>query len=304
MITLATPVAHALAQGMPIVALESTVITHGLPYPHNLELAHAMEAAITAAGAVPATIGVLDGQVSVGLDHAQLARLAQNRTARKLSRRDIAAALVQRADGGTTVAATMLIAHRAGIAVFATGGIGGVHRGYQTTLDISADLPELARTPVLVVCAGAKAILDLPATLEYLETCGVPVLGYQTSDFPAFYSQSSGLPVPTRTDTAQEVAAIWRRHLAWHGPQASGMLLCVPPPADVALPRDRVEAEIAVALQAAAHANVRGPAVTPFLLAAMATQTHGESIRTNTALLCHNAQVAAHVAVQLRVSED
>ncbi len=294
-LALAPAVQAALAQRAAVVALESTVITHGLPYPHNLAVAQAMETEVQAAGAVPATIGVLGGAVVVGLDAGGLVRLARSSNARKLSRRDLAAAMVQAADGGTTVAATMAIAHRAGIEVLATGGIGGVHRGYQQTLDISADLPELAHTPVLVVCAGAKAILDLPATLEYLETWGVPVVGYQTDELPAFYSRSSGLPVPARADSPADVAAIWLRHRAWHGSRAGGMLLCVPPPAAVALPHATVEAAIAVALAEAAHAGVHGQAVTPFLLAAMARQTHGETITTNIALLRQNARVAAQI---------
>ncbi|NJK79679.1 MAG: pseudouridine-5'-phosphate glycosidase [Chloroflexaceae bacterium] len=279
----------------PTVALESTVITHGLPFPHNLAIARLMEAEVQQQGAIPATIGVIAGNIVVGLDDAQLEQLARSTTAHKLSRRDLPVALAQQWDGGTTVAATMAIARRAGISVFATGGIGGVHRGYQHTLDISADLTELARTPVLVVCAGAKAILDLPATLEYLETQSVPIMGYQTDEFPAFYSQSSGMPIPACADSPAEVAAIWRAHRVL-GNEA-GMLLCVPPPAESALPRAEVEAAIGRALQQAERAGVRGPAVTPFLLAAMAKETHGESITTNTALLRQNARVAAQVAV-------
>lgn len=300
MLHIAPEIAHALATGQPVVALESTLISHGLPYPHNLEVARALEAEVRAAGAIPATIGVVGGRPTVGLDAAALERFARSDGVLKLSRRDLAAALARRRDGATTVAATMALATAAGIPVFATGGIGGVHRGAQVTWDVSADLTELARTPVLVVCAGAKAILDLPATLEHLETLGVPVVGLGTDAFPAFYSRASGLPVPVRVDTPAEVAQIWRVQRAASdlcGP--GGMLLCVPPPADVALPRAEVEAAIEKALAQAEDAGVRGPAVTPFLLAAMARETHGESIATNVALLRQNARVAAQVAVHL-----
>ena len=290
------PVRAALAASQPVVALESTVIAHGLPYPHNLELACAMEAEVRAAGAVPATVGVVAGVPTVGMRDADIQRFARAEGILKLSRRDIAYAVAMRRDGATTVAATMALAARAGIAVFATGGIGGVHRGARESWDISADLTELARTPVLVVCAGAKAILDLPATLEYLETAGVPVLGLATDEFPAFYSLGSGLPIPARVETPTEAAAVWRAHRALGG---AGLLLAVPPPADVALPRAAVEAAIEDAYGRAAAAGVRGPAVTPFLLAAVAAATHGESIRTNIALLRQNARIAAQVAQAL-----
>lgn len=286
----------ALQAGQPVVALESTVISHGLPYPHNLDLARAMEDEIRAAGAVPATVGVAGGVPTVGLAPADLERFARAVGVLKLARRDIAYAVAARRDGATTVAATMALAAAAGIAIFATGGIGGVHRGARKTWDISADLTELARTPVLVVCAGAKAILDLPATLEYLETAGVPVLGLAADEFPAFYSAASGLPVPARVETAAEAAAVWRAHRAL---SPGGMLLAVPPPAEVALAHDAVEAAIERALARAAAARVRGQAVTPFLLAAIAEETHGESMRTNVALLRQNARVAAAVAREL-----
>ncbi len=233
---------------------------------------------------------------------AEVERFAtQSARVRKLSRRDVAAAIAQAADGATTVAATMALAAAAGIEVFATGGIGGVHRGAESSWDISADLTELARTPVVVVCAGAKAILDLPATLEYLETLGVPLVGLGTDEFPAFYSRSSGMPVPARAESPAEVALIWaaqRQHVAVAAP--GGLLLCVPPPAEVALARADVELAIGRALARAAAAGVRGPAVTPFLLAAMAEETHGESIATNVALLRQNARVAGQVAAALR----
>jgi pseudouridine-5'-phosphate glycosidase len=282
--------------GQPIVALESTVISHGLPYPQNLELAHAMEAEVRAGGAVPATVGVAAGVPTVGMSSEQIERFAQSSDVLKLSRRDIAYAVALRRDGATTVAATMTLAAQAGVSVFATGGIGGVHRGARESWDVSGDLTELARTPVLVVCAGAKAILDLPATLEYLETAGVPVLGLTTDEFPAFYSASSGLPIPARIETVAEAAATWRAHRALGG---AGVLLAVPPPPEVALPRGEIDAAIERALARAAAASVRGQAVTPFLLSAVAEETHGESMRTNIALLRQNARVAAQVAREL-----
>ena len=301
MLRVAEEVATAVEDGRPVVALESTLISHGLPYPYNLEVAAALEAEVRAVGAVPATIGVVGGVPTVGLGRDDLERFAGPEAGvRKLSRRDIAAAIAAGADGATTVAATMAIAGAAGVQIFATGGIGGVHRGAAQSWDISADLTELARTPVLVVCAGAKAILDLPATLEQLETLGVPVVGLGVDELPAFYSRSSGLPVPARADSAAEVAAIWRAQrsaAAYAAP--GGLLLCVPPPDSVALPVDVIEAHIARALARAEGANVRGPAVTPFLLAAMAEETAGESIETNVALLRNNARVAAEVAVAL-----
>lgn len=300
MLRVAPEIARARAAGEPIVALESTLISHGLPYPQNLEVAHALEAEVRTSGALPATIGLVGGIPTVGLDAAALEHFARSDGILKLSRRDLAAAIARKQDGATTVAATMALAAAAGVAVFATGGIGGVHRGVQASWDISADLTELARTPVLVVCAGAKAILDLPATLEQLETLGVPVIGLGTDEFPAFYSRDSGLVLPVNVATPSEVAQIWRTQR--DAPELcapGGMLLCVPPPDAVALPRAEVEAAIARALTRAEAAGIRGPAVTPFLLAAMAEETHGESIATNVALLRQNARVAAQVAVAL-----
>jgi pseudouridine-5'-phosphate glycosidase len=278
-----------------VVALESTVISHGLPYPHNLELARAMEAEVRAAGAIPATVGVVAGAPVVGMAGADMERFARAAGVLKLSRRDIAYAVAAGRDGATTVSATMALAALAGVQVFATGGIGGVHRGARESWDVSADLSELARTPVLVVCAGAKAILDLPATAEYLETAGVPVLGLGTDELPAFYSARSGLPVPRVEDVAAAARA-WRAHRALGG---AGMLLTVPPPAEVALAPEAVDGPIARALTRAEAAGVRGQAVTPFLLAAVAEETQGESIRTNVALLRQNARVAAQVALAL-----
>ncbi|MFN3372101.1 MAG: pseudouridine-5'-phosphate glycosidase [Chloroflexus sp.] len=303
MLRIAEEVATALEEARAVVALESTLISHGLPYPHNLAVAEGLEAEVRAAGAVPATIGLIEGVPVIGLNGNELERLATGgEQVRKLSRRDISAAIVDRVDGATTVAATMALAATAGIEVFATGGIGGVHRGAIHSWDVSADLTELGRTPVLVVCAGAKAILDLPATLEYLETQGVPVVGYQTNEFPAFYTPHSGLPVAAVAADALAAARMWRlqrRYRTFAAP--GGMLLCVPPPERSALEREAVEAAIARALVRAEAEGVRGPAVTPFLLAAMAEETNGESIETNIALLRNNTRVAAEVAV--RISE-
>jgi len=301
MLRIAEEVAVAVEEGRAVVALESTLISHGLPYPYNLEVAAALEAEVRAGGAVPATVGVVAGVPTVGLRREDLERFAgPGAGVRKLSRRDIGAAVAAGADGATTVAATMALAAAAGVEVFATGGIGGVHRGAERTWDISADLTELARTPVLVVCAGAKAILDLPATLEQLETLGVPVVGLGVDELPAFYSRSSGLPLPARAADGAEAARMWRaqrRGAPFTAP--GGLLLCVPPPDAVALARDAVETHIVRALARAEAANVRGPAVTPFLLAAMAEETSGESVATNVALLRNNAAAAAAVAAAL-----
>ena len=283
----------ALAAGQPVVALESTVISHGLPFPHNLDLARAMEGEVREQRAHPATVGVVAGRPTVGMADADVEHFAVAQGILKLSRRDIGYAVALGRDGATTVAATMALAALAGVQVFATGGIGGVHRGARETWDVSADLTELARTPVLVVCAGAKAILDLPATIEYLETAGVPVLGLGTDELPAFYSASSGLAV-SRVESEAEAAAAWRAHRTLGG--GGGMLLAVPPPPDVALARADVELAIERALAKADAAGVRGQAVTPFLLAAVAEETHGESMGTNIALLRQNARVAARVA--------
>lgn len=287
-------VAAALKAGKAVVALESTVISHGLPYPANVETANALEAAIRAEGAVPATIAVLDGRIRVGLDADDIDRLAQPGV-RKVSRRDLPVALAQGADGATTVAATMIGAGLAGISVFATGGIGGVHRGVETTLDISADLEELAATDVAVVCAGAKAILDLPRTLEYLETKGVPVIGFGTDRFPAFYTAALPLPVDGRCDSADEVARVLRAK--WQLGLGGGVVVGVPIPADAALDAEAVEAAIAQAVAEAEAQGVRGKALTPFLLKRMEELTDGASLAANRALLLNNAQVGARIAV-------
>ena len=289
---LADEVAHARAANAPIVALETTVVTHGLPKPDNLNLAHDMEAQVRARGATPATIGVLNGQIHIGMTPQQLAQLADAHPLRKISRRDFAIAIARQESGGTTVAGTMIAAHAAGIRVFATGGIGGVHRG--APFDISTDLQELSRTPVIVVCAGAKSILDLPATLEVLETLGVPVVGYQTDEFPAFYARSSGLPLTMRADTPQEVAAIAKAH--WNLGLGSAILVTVPPPAETALPAGEMAAAVDQALADAQEQGIRGQAVTPFLLARVSELTGRASLRANLDLLLNNARVAAEIA--------
>jgi pseudouridine-5'-phosphate glycosidase len=296
--TLTPEVFDALQTRRPIVALESTVITHGLPWPQNLELARRMEATVRAGGACPATIAILKGEVKVGLSDAELEYLAQAKGVMKVSRRDYPVALAQKCDGATTVAGTMIAAHWAGIRIFATGGIGGVHRRLDAAaasdLDVSADLPELARTPVVVVCAGAKAILDLPATLEWLETHGVPVIGYGTDEFPAFYSRESGLKLEARADTPQQAAAIVQA--MWEMDFTGGLLVCVPVPEQAARPRAYMERAIGQALNDAAAAGLRGKDLTPYLLGRVAELTQGESLAANLALLENNAQVAAKIA--------
>lgn len=283
----------ARADGAPLVALESTLITHGLPYPVNVETARALEQDVRAAGAIPATIALLAGRIHVGLTDEQLMYLGRATDVRKCSRRDLAIAVARRQDGATTVAGTMLIAHRAGIQVFATGGIGGVHRGHP--FDISADIDELGRTPVTVVCAGAKAILDLPLTLEALETRGVPVVGFGTDDFPAFYSRSSGLPVDVRCDTPEEIAALMAARRALDLP--AGLLVTVPVPVEHELPAAEAESAIAQALQEADAQGIQGKKVTPFLLARVSVLTGDRSRIANVALLRQNATVAARIAV-------
>lgn len=288
-------IAHALANHLPVVALETTVITHGLPRPENLQLAQSMEAEIRALGAIPATTAVLDGRVHVGLTPAELERLAYEPVTRKISRRDFGIAIARGECGGTTVCGTLIIARAVGIRVFATGGIGGVHRDAQ--YDVSADLPELGRSPVVVVCAGAKAILDLPNTLEYLETTGVPVVGYQTDEFPAFYSRESGLPVNVRAETPAEIAAIARAQ--WNLGLEMGVLVGNTPPPESALPPSAVAEVITQALAEAKAANVRGARVTPFLLERVSRLSHGVSLQTNLALLRNNARLAALIAREL-----
>lgn len=292
---------HALTVGQPVVALESTVISHGLPWPHNLHIAQRMEAAIREHGAVPATIAFLQGELCIGLTGAEMQHLAQASGVWKVSRRDVAWVTARRLDGATTVAGTMLAAHRAGIRVFATGGIGGVHRSETPgalATDISADLPELARTPVLVVCAGAKAILDLPATLEWLETHGVPVIGLGTRELPAFFARSSGLPLDMWVDAPAEVAALARAHWETHG-FTSGLLVTAPCPESAARPFKVMETAIQQALAEARAQKITGKAVTPFLLGRVSALTGGESQTANLALLENNARQAALIAAAL-----
>jgi pseudouridylate synthase len=289
---IANEVSRALNLSQPIVALESTVITHGLPHPQNLELARNMEQEVRHNGATPATIAILDGKIRIGLSDEELARLAQAESTLKVSRRDFATAIIKKATGGTTVAGTMFAAEQAGIKVFATGGIGGIHR--ESRHDISADLQALADTPMIVVCAGAKAILDLPATLEYLETMSVPVAGYQTDEFPAFYSRESGLNVSVRLDSPEEIAAFARAH--WSAGGCGAVLVTNPVPITDAIPKSEVDPIIAKASAEALAKNIHGQAVTPFLLKRISELTHGRSLRTNLSLLLNNARLSAQIA--------
>lgn len=282
----------ALQNNQPIVALESTVIAHGLPYPNNIETAQKLENIVRENGAIPATIAVFDGEFYVGLDENQLNKLATDKTIRKISRRDLPIAVAKKLNCATTVATTMFIAHRAGIKVFATGGIGGVHRG--NLPDISADLPELANTPMIIVCAGAKIVLDLPSTREWLETNGVCVLGYQCDEMPAFYSQTSGLPIDERVETAEESAQIAKSRDALKMPNA--ILLTAPVPKEFEISREKLETILESALAEAQAKNILGKDVTPFLLAKMSAESKGETLRANIALLENNAKIAAQVA--------
>lgn len=289
-------VARALAEGRPVVALESTLICHGLPRPRNLHLARAVEAAVRAEGAVPATVAVVDGAVRLGLDAATLQRLAEAEGVAKCSPRDLPLAMARGGLGATTVAGTIRVAAALGVRVMATGGIGGVHRGGETSLDVSADLFELARSGVAVVCSGAKVILDLPRTLEVLETLGVPVAAFGTGEFPAFYARASGLPVP-RLDDLEELAALVRAQAALGWP--SGLVIANPPPAELALPRGELEAWIGDALAEARARGVRGGAETPALLAALARLSGGRTVALNEALVLANARLAARLAAAL-----
>jgi pseudouridylate synthase len=306
----APEVADALAAGRPVVALESTLISHGLPYPQNLEVARASEMAVREAGAVPATVAIRDGRILVGLDEGALQALAgaPAGSVMKAARPSLALALVGSGWAATTVSATMMAAHAAGIAVFATGGIGGVHRGAYgapsvggsptfPSLDVSSDLDELARTPVAVVCAGPKAILDLPLTLEFLETRGVPVVVVGQDDIPGFYARHSGVPAPASVPDVAAAAALVRAHLELG--ERTGMLLCTPVPEGAALPFDLVAEVVERAVDESRVSLVRGPALTPWLLARIAELTGGASIRANTALIVNDALVAGRLAVEL-----
>lgn len=285
----------ALAEDRAIVALESTVIAHGLPRPQNLETAQRLEQLVRSAGAVPATIAILKGILHVGLNDGQLEYIALSDDVHKISRRDLPVAVTKLWDGATTVATTAWIASRAGIKVFATGGIGGVHRGELP--DVSADLPELARLNLVVVCSGAKIVLDLPATREWLETHGITVVGYGTNEMPAFYSRRSGLPVDVRVDSPQEVAAVFKARGALKLEGAT--LVCVPVPVESELPSERLELVLNEALAEAANRNIAGRELTPFLLSYMAEGSGGATLRANIALLENNAHVAAQVALAI-----
>ena len=288
----------ALDEGRPVVALESTIISHGMPYPKNVETALLVEQTIRDNGAVPATIAVIGGRLKAGLSHEEIEYLGKTgRGVAKASRRDLPALVARGADGATTVTTTMIIAHMAGINVFATGGIGGVHRGAEVTMDISADLEELAQTPVMVVCAGAKSILDLGLTLEYLETKGVPVIGYGTDELPAFYTRKSGFGVDYRVDSPEELAAMFRaqRELNYKG----GMLVTNPIPEQYAMDKEVIDKAIEQALAEAKEQHVHGKETTPFLLARVVELTGGDSLESNIKLVLNNATVAAMTAAEL-----
>ena len=295
---LSPTVAAAISEGKPVIALESTIISHGMPYPQNLETARLCEAEARKNGAEPATVAVIHGQLCAGLTDEELEYLAKaGPNVAKASRRDLPVLIARKADGATTVAATMIVAAMAGIRVFATGGIGGVHRGAETTMDISADLEELAQTPVAVVCAGAKSILDLGLTLEYLETKGVPVIGYRTKTLPAFYTYESDFSVDYRMDTPKEIADAInaQRKIGYPG----GMLITDPIPEEYAMPKAVIDAAIEQALKEATEKGIKGKATTPFLLARVCELTGGESLKSNIKLVLNNVALAAQIAAVL-----
>ena len=290
-------VAEALAAGKPVVALESTIISHGMPYPRNVETALLVEQTIRENGAVPATIAIIGGRLKAGLSKDEIEYLGKSgRNVAKTSRRDIAALVARKADGATTVTTTMMIAHMAGISIFATGGIGGVHRGAEVTMDISADLEELGNTPVMVVCAGAKSILDLGLTLEYLETKGVPVIGYGTDELPAFYTRHSGFGVDYRADSPEELAAMFKaqRDLGLKG----GMLVTNPTPEEYSMDKAVIDAATDQAIKEASEKGIKGKETTPFLLAKVVELTGGDSLDSNIALVLNNARLAAKTAAE------
>jgi pseudouridine-5'-phosphate glycosidase len=293
-------VKKAINQQSPLVALESTVITHGLPRPTNYEIALAMENEVIKENATPATVCLINGIIHIGIDNTELKTLAQTSSSVKVSGKDIAYAISYGLNGGTTVSGTMTIAHAAGIKVFATGGIGGVHRG--NAFDVSADLPTLARIPMIVVCSGAKAILDIPATRENLETNGVPILGYKTNELPAFYSIKSGIKVDRQVNNEEEIVSIALNH--WKLGLSSAMLVTVPPPSDLEIPASQIEMHIEKALEEADKNNITGPAITPYLLQKVNKETKGKSMRVNIALLKNNARIAAKIASALRSAEN
>lgn len=294
-LALGDEVAEALRLGNPVVALETTIVSHGMPWPDNLDTALAVEAIVRDAGAVPATIAVVDGALRIGLDNATLRRLARAHDVLKLSTADLAYAIVSGGLGATTVAATILAARIAGIDVFATGGIGGVHRGAERSFDISADLSELARSAVIVVASGAKALLDLPRTLEVLETLAVPVICYRSDEFPAFWSRRSGLSAPIRLDAAADIAAVFTARAVLR--QSGGVLVANPVRSDCEIPLDEIRPHIEAALAEAGAAGIAGKAVTPFLLDAVHRRTGGRSLAANIALIKDNARLAAAIAV-------
>ncbi len=301
MISIAPAVDAAIRARQGVVALESTVIAHGLPYPHNIETARDCEAEVRRSGATPATIGVVDGRAVIGLSDLQIRSMAERRDVAKVNPANLAQVIAERRWGATTVAASLHLANLAEIRIFATGGVGGVHRGVGESFDISADLAALARYPAITVCAGAKAILDLPKTMEILETLGVPVIGYQTGELPAFYSRSSGLKLDLRADGARQIAKIALTH--WRMGFSTGALVVAPVPAEDEIPADQIDGVIDEALEAAAREGVAGRDVTPFLLARIAAKTGGRALRANIALLKNNARIAGEIAVALASEE-
>jgi pseudouridine-5'-phosphate glycosidase len=294
-IDISTEVQQALKTRLPVVALESTIISHGMPYPQNLETAHAVENIICEEGAVPATIAIMNGRIKIGLSQQELEEFAKHPTQLKVSRRDLPLVLSQKQIGGTTVAATMICAKLAGISVFVTGGIGGVHRENEKTMDISADLMELAQTNVAVVCAGIKSILDIPRTLEYLETQGVPVIGYKTDEFPAFYTPASGSMVQSRLDTPEEIARCMK--IKWGLGLDGGIVIGNPVQQEDAMDEVVIQQAISAALTDAAEKKIEGKDVTPFLLERINQLTEGQSLKSNIALVCNNARLGAKIAV-------
>ena len=287
-------VQDALADGKPLVALESTIMTHGMPFPENLETALSVESIIREESVVPATIAILKGRIKIGLEHKELKELAEDSEAIKVSRRDLASALVRQQNGGTTVSGTMICAHKAGIRVFVTGGIGGVHRDFEQTLDVSADLEELSRTPVAVVCAGVKSILDIPRTLEYLETKGVPVLGFGCDEFPAFYTPFSGIKVPLRMNLLEETAHCMKTH--WDLGLGGGLLIANPLFEEKALDPDLLQQVVEESLKSAEDQKISGKDITPFVLEQIVQKTGGASLEANIALIQNNARVGAGIA--------
>ena len=294
-IDISKEVQQALKTRLPVVALESTIISHGMPYPQNLETAHAVENIICEEGAVPATIAIMNGRIKIGLSQQELEEFAKHPTQLKVSRRDLPLVLSQKQSGGTTVAATMICAKLAGISVFVTGGIGGVHRENEKTMDISADLMELAQTNVAVVCAGIKSILDIPRTLEYLETQGVPVIGYKTDEFPAFYTPASGSMVQSRLDTPEEIARCMK--IKWGLGLDGGIVIGNPVQQEDAMDEVVIQQAISAALTDAAEKKIEGKDVTPFLLERINQLTEGQSLKSNIALVCNNARLGAKIAV-------